>query len=250
MTDFEKQVYNIGIMPVVVLDDPDDAEPLAEALVRGGLPCAEVTFRTGAAAESICRMAKAYPDMLVGAGTVLSVEQADRAVDAGAKFIISPGLDPKVVAHCLDIGVPVVPGTATASDLAQAVELGLKTVKFFPAELNGGLKAIQALAAPYTELNFIPTGGVNPKNVSQYLGYHRILACGGTWMAKPDKVAAHAFDEIEQAVEQAVLAMLDFRVESAADGTVTVSTNRLERAKAFAKDHKIGEWASLNLIQR
>ena len=198
-----EQIGKIGIVPVVVLNDAKDAEPLAKALVNGGLPCAEVTFRTEAAEESIRIMSEKYPEMLVGAGTVLTTEQVDRAVAAGAKFIVSPGLNPKVVTYCLEKKIPVTPGTQTPSEMEQALELGLDVVKFFPAEPAGGLKMIKAVAAPYTTLKFMPTGGINLDNVEEYLKYDRILACGGSWMVKGELVSAGKFDEIEKMTRDA-----------------------------------------------
>lgn len=192
----------IGIIPVVVLDDASDAEPLANALVKGGLPAAEVTFRTDAAEESI-RIMATNSNLLVGAGTVLSVEQAKKAVDAGAKFIVSPGLNPEVVKWCIDNNVPVVPGVQTPTEIEQALGLGLTTVKFFPAEPAGGLKMIKAVAAPYTMVSFMPTGGINEGNIRDYLKYDRIVACGGTWMIKKDLIKAGKFDEIEKEVKKA-----------------------------------------------
>lgn len=198
-----EKIEKIGIVPVVVLNDAKDAEPLAKALCNGGLPCAEVTFRTAAAEESIRIMSEKYPEMLVGAGTVLTTEQVDRAVAAGAKFIVSPGLNPKVVQYCLDKNIPVTPGTQTPSEMEQALEMGLDVVKFFPAEPAGGLKMIKAVAAPYTTLKFMPTGGINLENVEEYLKYDRILACGGSWMVKGDLVSAGKFDEIEKMTKDA-----------------------------------------------
>ena len=198
-----EQFSKIGIIPVVVLDDPKDAAPLAKALCENGLPCAEVTFRTAAAEETIRIMSREFPDMLVGAGTVLTTEQADRAIAAGAKFIVSPGLNPKVVQHCIDKSIPVTPGTQTPSEMEQALELGLKVVKFFPAEPAGGLAMIKAVAAPYTELKFMPTGGINAKNVRDYLAYNKIIACGGSWMVKKDLIAAGEGDKIAAMVKEA-----------------------------------------------
>ena len=148
-------------------------------------------------------MAEKFPDMIVGAGTVLTTEQVDRAVAAGAKFIVSPGLNPKVVKYCIDKGIPVTPGTQTPSEMEQAMELGLHVVKFFPAEPAGGLRMIKAVAAPYVGLRFMPTGGINENNVREYLAYDRILACGGSWMVKKDLVKAGEFDRIEKMVRQA-----------------------------------------------
>ena len=198
-----EKIEKIGIVPVVVLNDAKDAEPLAKALCNGGLPCAEVTFRTEAAEESIRIMTEKFPEMLVGAGTVLTTEQVDRAVAAGAKFIVSPGLNPKVVRYCIDKNIPVTPGTQTPSEMEKALEMGLDVVKFFPAEPAGGLKMIKAVAAPYTTLKFMPTGGINLGNVEEYLKYDRILACGGSWMVKGDLVSAGKFDEIEKMTKDA-----------------------------------------------
>lgn len=203
MNEMLKTLQKIGIIPVVVLDDAKDAKELAGALVRGGLPCAEVTFRTAAAEESIRIMTSEYPDMIVGAGTVLTTEQVDRAVAAGAKFIVSPGLNPKVVQYCIEKGIPVTPGTQTPSEMEQAMEFGLDVVKFFPAEPAGGLNMIKAVAAPYVDLMFMPTGGINAKNVRDYLAYNRILACGGSWMVKKDLIKEGKFDEIEAMVREA-----------------------------------------------
>lgn len=206
-----EEIKKIGIVPVVVLDDEKDAKPLAKALCEGGLPCAEVTFRTKAAEESIRIMSKEYPDMLVGAGTVLTTEQVDRAVEAGAKFIVSPGLNPKIVSYCIEKGIPVTPGCQTPSDIEKALELGLEVVKFFPAEPAGGLNMIKAFAAPYTDVLFMPTGGINPKNVVEYLKFDRILACGGSWMVKGNLVKEGKFDEITALVKEAAQIVTDSR---------------------------------------
>ena len=204
MNTISKIIQEMGVVPVVVLNDAKDAKPLAQALCEGGLPCAEVTFRTEAAQESIRLMAQEYPDMLVGAGTVLTTKQVDEAIEAGAKFIVSPGLNPKVVKYCIEKGVPVTPGTANPSDVEQAIELGLEVVKFFPAEQFGGVSTIKALAAPYVGVKFMPTGGVNAKNLDSYLSCDKIVACGGSWMVKGDLVAEGKFDEIKSLVEEAV----------------------------------------------
>lgn len=199
-----EQIQEIGIVPVVVLNDAKDAEPLAKALCDGGLACAEVTFRTAAAEESIRIMSEKFPDMLVGAGTVLTTEQVDRAVAAGAKFIVSPGLNPRIVKYCVDKGILITPGCANPSDIEQALEQGLEVVKFFPAEAAGGLKMIKAMAAPYVGVKFMPTGGINQNNVREYLAYDRILACGGSWMVKSDLMDAGKFDEIEKLARECV----------------------------------------------
>lgn len=203
MKTLEEQFYEYAVVPVVVLDDADDAAPLAEALIKGGLPCAEVTFRTEAAEESIRIMSEKYPDMLVGAGTVLTTEQVDRAVAAGAKFIVSPGFDPEIVDYCMEKNIPVFPGCISPSEVAQAVKRGLKVVKFFPAEQAGGLAMLKAMAAPYTMLKFMPTGGINTKNLKEYLGFSKILCCGGSWMVKGEFVKAGEFDKIRELTAEA-----------------------------------------------
>ena len=212
MHEVLEKIQKIGIVPVVVLDDAKDALPLAKALCEGGLPCAEVTFRTAAAEESIRIMAKECPEMLVGAGTVLTTEQVDRAVNAGAKFIVSPGLNPEVVKYCIEKGVPVTPGTANPSDVEIALSLGLEVVKFFPAEAAGGLEMIKAMAAPYTTMKFMPTGGINAKNINSYLAFDKILACGASWMVKKDLVTAGDFDKIRDLTREAVQTMLGFEL--------------------------------------
>ncbi len=213
MNEVLEKIQKIGIVPVVVLNDAKDAAPLAKALCDGGLPCAEVTFRTDAAEESIRIMAEQFPEMLVGAGTVLTTEQVDRAVGAGAKFIVSPGLNPKIVKYCIDKGIPVTPGTSNPSDVEQAIELGLEVVKFFPAEAAGGLNMIKSMAAPYTNMKFMPTGGINAKNINSYLAFPKILACGGSWMVKGDLVAAGEFDKITELTREAVMTMLGFELK-------------------------------------
>lgn len=203
MKTLEEQFYDYAVVPVVVLDDAEDAAPLAEALVKGGLPCAEVTFRTEAAEESIRIMSEKYPEMLVGAGTVLTTEQVDRAVAAGAKFIVSPGFDPEIVDYCMEKNIPVFPGCVSPSEVAQAVKRGLKVVKFFPAEQAGGLAMLKAMAAPYTMLKFMPAGGINTKNLKEYLGFSKILCCGGSWMVKGDMIKNKEFDKITEMTREA-----------------------------------------------
>ncbi|MGH7616965.1 MAG: bifunctional 4-hydroxy-2-oxoglutarate aldolase/2-dehydro-3-deoxy-phosphogluconate aldolase [Gemmatimonadaceae bacterium] len=184
------------IVPVIVIDDPDDAVPLARALVDGGLACAEITFRTARAAEAIARISAAVPDILVGAGTVLSPALAATAWDAGAKFIVAPGFNPRVVDYCIAQGMPVYPGVCTPTELEAALEKGLTTVKFFPAEPSGGLAFLKAMAAPYGDVAFMPTGGINLGNVASYLAWPRIVACGGSWMAPSEWISARQFDRI------------------------------------------------------
>ena len=199
-----EKIKELKIVPVVVLDDAQDATAVAKALIDGGLPVAEVTFRTDAAEESIKRIAKEFPDMLVGAGTVLTTDQVDRAVNAGAKFIVSPGFNPTVVKYCIDKNIPITPGCSTPSDMEKALEMGLKTVKFFPAETAGGIKAIKAMSAPYTSLTFMPTGGINAKNIKDYLSFNKIIACGGSWMVSKDLVKNKEFDKIRELTKEAV----------------------------------------------
>ena len=212
MSTMNEKIAEFGVVPVVVLEDAKDAKPLADALVKGGLPCAEVTFRTDAAEESIRIMTREYPDMLVGAGTVLTVEQADKAVNAGAKFIVSPGFDEKIVDHCMENGIPVFPGCITPSEVAQAVKRGLRVVKFFPAEQFGGVNTIKALAAPYTTIKFMPTGGVNAGNLKDYLDCDKIVCCGGSWMVKGDLIKAGEFEKIRELTAEAVELVKKIRV--------------------------------------
>lgn len=204
MNEVLSRIQEIGIVPVVVLNDAKDAAPLAKALCDGGLPCAEVTFRTDAAEESIRIMTEQFPEMLVGAGTVLTTDQVDRAVAAGARFIVSPGLNPRIVKYCVERNILITPGCANPSDIEQALEYGLEVVKFFPAEPAGGLKMIKAMAAPYVGVKFMPTGGINQTNVKEYLAYDRILACGGSWMVKGSLIDEGRFDEIKRLTEEAV----------------------------------------------
>lgn len=204
MKTIEERFFEYAVVPVVVLDDVKDALPLAKALTEGGLACAEVTFRTEAAEESIRLMSKEYPDMLVGAGTVLRVEQVDRAVSAGARFIVSPGFDPEIVDYCLKKDIPVFPGCVTPSEVAQAAKRGMKVVKFFPAEQAGGVAMIKAMAAPYTMMRFMPTGGISTKNLAEYLAFDKIICCGGSWMVKVDLIRAGKFDKIRELTKEAV----------------------------------------------
>lgn len=213
MEKMQEQLQKFGVVPVVVLNNAKDALLLAKALIEGGLPCAEVTFRTEAAEESIRKMAEKYPEMLVGAGTVLTIEQVDRAVNAGAKFIVSPGFDPEIVDYCLSREIPIFPGCVTPSEVAQAVKRGLKVVKFFPAEQYGGVSTIKALAAPYTMVRFMPTGGVSIKNLKDYLSCDKIIACGGSWMVKGDLIEAGEFDKIREMTKEAVTLAEEIRGE-------------------------------------
>lgn len=206
-----EKISQFGLVPVVVLEDERDALPLAKALVEGGLPVAEVTFRTAAAEASIKKMCEAYPDMVVGAGTVLNIEQVEKAVAAGAKFIVSPGYDEEIVNYCLEKDIPIYPGTVTPSDLSKAVKKGLSVVKFFPAEQYGGVNTIKALAAPFTTVKFMPTGGVNAKNLKDYLSCNKIVACGGSWMVKGDLIKAQEFEKIKELTREAVALVKEIR---------------------------------------
>lgn len=212
MNDVLKRFQKLGIIPVVKIDDAKNAAPLAKALCEGGLPVAEVTFRTVAAEEAIKNMVQACPDMFVGAGTVLTTEQVDRAVAAGAKFIVSPGLNPKIVKYCIEKNIPITPGTSSPTDIEQALELGLEAVKFFPAEASGGLAKIKAMAAPYVNMLFMPTGGINAKNLNSYLDFPKILACGGSWMVSDALINTGEFDKIKELTREAVNTMLGFEI--------------------------------------
>lgn len=212
MNEIISQFQKLGIIPVVKIDHAKDAVPLAKALCEGGLPVAEVTFRTDAAEESIRLMCEACPDMLVGAGTVLTTEQVDRAAAAGAKFIVSPGLNPKVVAYCLERKIPITPGTSSPTDIEAALELGLDVVKFFPAEASGGIAKIKAMSAPYPNVRFMPTGGINAKNLQSYLDFPKIVACGGSWMVSGELINSGNFGEITRLTKEAVTTMLGFEL--------------------------------------
>lgn len=212
MNDVLRKIQLMGIVPVVKLDDAKDAVPLAKALCDGGLPCAEVTFRTAVAEESIRLMREAFPHMLIGAGTVLTTEQVDLAVNAGATFIVSPGLNPKVVRYCVDKGIPITPGCSAPSDVEVAIELGLEVVKFFPAEAAGGLAMIKAMAGPYVNMKFMPTGGINANNLTSYLDFPKVIACGGSWMVKDDIIKAGEFEKITELTREAVTMMLGFEL--------------------------------------
>ena len=218
--------------------------PLAKALIAGGLPVAEVTFRTDAAEEAIKLISENCPEMFVGAGTVLTCEQVDKAVNAGAKFIVSPGLNPKVVKYCVDKNIPVTPGCANPSDIEQAIELGLEVVKFFPAEAAGGLNMIKAMSAPYGNIKFMPTGGISAKNLNEYLNFSKILACGGSWMVKGELINEKKFDEITKLTKEAVHTMLGFDLKHIGINSETKEEG-LKVATAFDSmfgfETKIGE---------
>ena len=203
---------NVGVVPVIKLEKVENAEKLAKALRDGGINCAEVTFRAKGADEVIRRMTKAYPDMFVGAGTVLTCEQADAAYAAGAKFCVAPGLNPKVVKHCLDSGIPFAPGLSSASEIEQALELGLDFVKFFPAEQAGGLAYIKSVCGPYTTMRFMPTGGISPDNLNSYLAYNKIVCCGGSWIVPTKMLEEENWEGITALCKEVIAKMLDFKL--------------------------------------
>ena len=210
MNDILKQIGDFGIVPVVVVDDAADAVPLCKALMEGGLAVAEITFRTAAAEEAIKRVATELPSILVGAGTVLNIENAKRAIAAGAKFIVSPGFSTDVVKFCIEQGVPITPGCSNPTDIGLAVAMGLEVVKFFPAEAMGGIKTLKAIAAPYGMVKFIPTGGIDASNLNEYLSFNKVHACGGSWMVKADLIKAGNFAEIARLTREAMGVMLGF----------------------------------------
>lgn len=203
MSDVVKEMEKYRLVPVVVIENAEDSEPLAKALIDGGLPCAEVTFRT-AAAEDAIRKLSSVGGLLLGAGTVLSVDQAKKAIDAGAQFIVSPGFNPKVVSYCVENSIPIVPGVCTPTEIEAAMEFGLKVLKFFPAETYGGVEALKAISAPYSMIKFVPTGGIGPVNVMNYLRFSKVLACGGSWMVKKETISAKKFGEITRLTKEAV----------------------------------------------
>ncbi len=241
--DLMKSIFEIGIIPVIAIDDPDKAVPLAKALVAGGLPAAEVTFRTAAAEESIRRICAEVPEMLVGAGTVLTREQADRAIAAGSQFIVSPGFNPDITRYVLEKGVAMMPGTATPGEMEQAMSMGLNVVKFFPAEQNGGVAKLKALAGPYGNLRWMPTGGVNTKNMMDYLNFDRFLACGGTWKVKKELIENEQWEEITRICKEAVKTMLGFELKhigiNCANEEAAVQTAKLF-CTVFGFDYKAG----------
>lgn len=204
MNPVTERIGELRLIPVVVIDNPEDAVPLGEALAAGGLPLAEITFRTDAAKEAIARLSGKLPEVLVGAGTVIKIEQVKRAVGAGAKFIISPGFNPKVVDYCIENKITVFPGISNPSLIEMALERGLTVVKFFPAEAAGGLRLLKAIAAPFDDIKFIPTGGINQNNLGEYLEFDRVHACAGSWIVKRSLVSAGRFDEITELTREAL----------------------------------------------
>ena len=230
MNEVLQTISKIGIVPVIAIDDAKKAVPLAKALVAGGLPVAEVTFRTAAGEDAIKAISAEVPEMLVGAGTVLTKDQLDRALAAGSKFIVSPGFNPEMVKYGLSKGALMLPGTATGGEMEQAMALGLEVVKFFPAEDNGGVKKLKSLAGPYRNLKWMPTGGVNTKNMMDYLSFDQIVACGGTWMVKKNLIEGECWDEITAICKEAVRTMLGIEL-----GHVGVNTGDPAEAERLAK---------------
>ena len=203
MTTLNEQLANLKVVPVIAINRAEDAIPLGETLVENGMPCAEITLRTECAIEAISIMRKTYPDMLIGAGTVLTTEQVDASMNAGVDFIVSPGFNPRTVQYCIDKGVAIVPGVNNPSLVEQAMEMGLRTLKFFPAEPSGGTAMLKALTAVYP-VKFMPTGGVSLKNVDAYLSIPSVLACGGTWMVPTNLIDEGKWDELGKLVRDAV----------------------------------------------
>lgn len=203
MNKILEDLGKIGIIPVAVLDDSKDAVALGESLCNGNIPCAEVTFRTSAAEETIKILSKQFPNMIIGAGTVLTTEQVDRALNAGAKFIVSPGFNPTVVEHCIKAGVPITPGVQTPTEIELALSYNLNILKFFPAEPSGGLKMLKALSSVYTSVKFMPTGGINTDNIKEYLSSPFIFACGGTWMVDKTLIKNGDFNKITELTREA-----------------------------------------------
>lgn len=230
-----KRIQALGVVPVIAINDVENAVPLAKALCRGGLPAAEITFRTACAAEAIRKIRTEVPEMLVGAGTVLTKEQVDGALEAGSEFIVTPGFNPEIVKYAISVGAVIMPGTATPGEMEQAMSLGLDIVKFFPAEQNGGVAKLKAVSAPYQKLRFMSTGGVNEKNISSYLSFDKIIACGGTWMVKKDMIDAGDWDGIEKLTRAAVMAAQGFEVKEISAGGIVLGVNSVERAEGYLK---------------
>lgn len=213
MNEVLEKIGELGLVPVVKIERPEDALSLGKSLIDGDLPIAEITFRTAAAETAIRTLTQELPELLVGAGTVLSVEQVKKAISAGAQFIVSPGFNPEVVDYCVDNRICVTPGLNTPTQIEMALERRLEVVKFFPAEASGGLELLKAIAAPYSGIQFIPTGGINKENLNSYLSYSRVHACGGSWMVKADLISSGRFNEITRLSREAVSTMLGFELQ-------------------------------------
>lgn len=230
MNDVFRQLSDMGIIPVVKIEDANKAVPLARALYEGGLSCVEITFRTAQAEHAIKGITSAMPNMLVGAGTVLTIDQVDKAVAAGAKFIVSPGLNAEVVKYCVDQMIPIIPGCSNPSDIEMAMGFGLEVVKFFPAEAMGGVKVIKAISAPYSGIKFIPTGGIHEGNINEYLSCPCVLACGGSWMVSEALIKSGEFDKITTLTRNAIKIVLGFELAH-----VGINSENAEQAAQTAK---------------
>ncbi len=227
-----KRLYNAGLMPVAIIDDVDKAVPTAEALRRGGLDVMEITLRTKQGIDAIKAVKKAFPDMLVGAGTVFNVDRAKEALHAGAEFVVTPGFNPNLVSWCVANFIPIVPGCVTPSEVEQAFDYGVDILKFFPAEMYGGIKGCQALHGPYPMISFIPTGGVNQENLYQYVEKSYIYAVGGSWLCPAQSIMDEDFDGITKMVKASIEVLLGFNPETAID---EVTTNNIDRAVHYMK---------------
>jgi 2-dehydro-3-deoxyphosphogluconate aldolase / (4S)-4-hydroxy-2-oxoglutarate aldolase len=211
MNELFARIREIGIVPVIKLEKPADALPLGKALIEGGLMIAEVTFRTGAAPEAIALLKKQFPTLLTGAGTVTTIAQAEAAIASGASFVVTPGFNPRIVDFCIEKGMPIVPGVNSPSQVEFGLERGLTLLKFFPAEVSGGVKMLKALHGPYSEVSFVPTGGVDTSNIASYLELPYVAAIGGSWMVKEDKIAAGKYAEISALCREAVQLVVSCR---------------------------------------
>ena len=206
MHDVFGRLAELRLVPVIKLPEPQLAVPLAQALLAGGLPCAEITFRTAAAADAIALIAECFPELLVGAGTILTPEQAEAAASAGARFVVSPGTNPAVLKRCAELGVPAIPGACTPTEIEAALALGVVVVKFFPASVMGGVAALKAFAGPYPAVRYVPTGGIDASNMSDYLALPQVLAVAGSWMVEPRLLVEGRHDEVSRRVREAVAA--------------------------------------------
>jgi 2-dehydro-3-deoxyphosphogluconate aldolase / (4S)-4-hydroxy-2-oxoglutarate aldolase len=234
MNEILQKLGDLGVVPVVKIEKASDAAALGRALVAGDLPVAEITFRTAAAEEAIRILSREVPELLVGAGTVLTIEQADKAIAAGAKFIVAPGFNPKVVDHCIARGVPMAPGISSPSEIEMGLERGLSVLKFFPAGASGGLEFLKAISAPFSGVQFMPTGGVEPGNMKDYLSFNRVHAVGGTWIAKDAMISAGKFDEITKLAREAAVLALGFELAHVGVNEATAD-KALASAKTFEK---------------